>query len=80
MTWLRGNGNFLKAAALVIRDPAYVPNAKIITFGIAHGSDKLDKPWRHLSHPASAVARLRNVNGFNYLGNDSYHVDYGAHV
>lgn len=61
--WLRGYGEFLKAAALVIRDPDYFPHAKIVTFGIAHASDKWDKPWRHISHPASVVARLRNVNG-----------------
>ena len=81
VTWLHGYGEFLKAAALVIRDPHYFPHAKIITFGIAHGSDKWDKPWRHISHPAAVVARLRNVNGFNYLDNNLYHVDgYGTHI
>jgi hypothetical protein len=81
MTALRGYGEFLKAAALVIRDPRYFPDAKIITFGIAHGSDQWDKPQRHISEPARFVARLRNVNGFNYLDNSSYHVDgYGTHV
>jgi hypothetical protein len=80
-TWLRGYGEYLKAAALVIRDPHYFPQAKIITFGIAHGSDKWDNPWRHLSHPAALVARLRNVNGFNYLDNNLYRVDgYGTHI
>lgn len=80
-TWLRGYGEFLKAAALVIRDPNYFPHAKIITFGIAHGSDKWDKPWRHISQPAVVVATLRNMNGFNYLDNALYHVDgYGTHI
>jgi hypothetical protein len=79
--WLRGYGEYLKAAALVIRDPNYFPHAKIVTFGIAHGSDQWDKPWRHISHPAAVVARLRNVNGFNYLDNALYHVDgYGTHI
>jgi hypothetical protein len=77
-TWLQGYGEFLKAAALVIRDPKYFPRAKIITFGMAHASDKWDKPWRHVSHPAALVAALRNVNGFNFLDNSQYHVDgYG---
>ena len=80
-TWLRGYGEFLKAAALVIRDPNYFPHSTIITFGMAHGSDKWDKPWRHMSHPAALVARLRNVNGFNYLDNSQYKVDgYGTHI
>ena len=80
-TWLRGYGEFLKAAALVIRDPNYFPHSKIITFGMAHASDKWDKPWRHMSHPAALVARLRDVNGFNYLENSQYHVDgYGTHI
>ena len=80
-TWLRGYGEFLKTAALVIRDPNCFPHSKILTFGIAHGSDQWDKPWRHLSHPAVIVARLRNLNGFNYLDNTSYHVDgYGTHI
>jgi len=81
VTWLRGYGEFLKAAALVMRDPNYFPHAKIVTFGIAHGSDKWDKPWRHISQPAAVVARLRNVNGFNYLDNTLYHVDgYATHI
>jgi hypothetical protein len=81
MTWLRGYGEFLKAGALVIHDPRYFPQAKIITFGIAHADDRYDRPWHHISHPATVVARLRNVNGFNYLDNSSYQVDgYGTHI
>jgi hypothetical protein len=80
-TWVRGYGEFLKAAALVIRDPRHYPQAKIITFGMAHGSDQWDKPTRHFSNPASVLARLRNVNGFNYFDNAQYHIDgYGTHV
>ena len=72
---------YLQAAALAIGDPNYFPHAKIITFGIAHGSDKWDKPWRHISQPVVVVARLRNVNGFNYLDNALYRVDgYGTHI
>lgn len=74
-------GEFLKTAALIIHDPHYFPEAKIITFGIAHGSDQWDKPPHHISNPARVVAMLRNVNGFNYLNNSQYHVDgYGTHV
>jgi hypothetical protein len=80
-TVLHGYGEYLKTVALIIRDPHYFPEAKIITFGIAHGSDKWDKVHSHISQPASFVARLRNVNGFNYLDNSSYHVDgYGTHI
>jgi hypothetical protein len=80
-TWLRGYGEFFKAAALVIGDPNCFPHSRIITFGIADGSDKWDKPWRHLSEPASVAARLRNVNRFNYLDNSQSHVDeYGTHI
>jgi hypothetical protein len=80
-TWLHGYGEFLKTTAQVIRDPKYFPQAKILTFGIAHGSDQWDKPWRHISHPAAIVAKLRNVNGYNYLDNALYHVDgYGTHI
>jgi hypothetical protein len=80
-TWLRGYGEFPKAAALVIRDANYFPHSKIITFGMAHASDKWDKPWRHMSHPEALVARLRNVNRFNCLDNSQYHVDgYGTRI
>jgi hypothetical protein len=81
VTALRGYGELLKAAALVIRDPKHFPEAKIVTFGIAHASDQWDRPQRHISNPAAFVARLRNVNGVNYLDNASYHVDgYGTHI
>jgi hypothetical protein len=80
ITVLRGYGDFLKTAALIIRD--YFPQAKIVTFGICHSDDRYDKPPHHISHPAANfVARLRNVNGFNYLDNSLYHVDgYGTHI
>jgi len=80
-TAVRGYAHFLKVAAEVIRDPRYFPNAKIITFGIAHGSDRWDKPPHHFSNPARMVALLRNLDGFNYLDNAIYHVDgYGTHI
>ena len=79
-TLLSGYGEFLKTAAIAIRK--YFPNAKIITFGIAHSDDRYDKPAHHISHPAATIiAGLRHVNGFNYLDNSLYHVDgYGAHI
>lgn len=79
--WAHGYGEFLKAGAEVLHDPQYYPQAKIITFGIAHGSDQWDRPPHHISQPARAVAMLRNVKGFNYLDNSTYHVDgYGTHI
>jgi hypothetical protein len=83
MTAVRGYAHFLKTAAEVIHDPHYFPNAKIITFGIAHGSDRWDPPPHphHFSNPARMVALLRNLDGFNYLDNAIYHVDgYGTHI
>ncbi len=80
-TWLRGYGEFLKTGATILHDPAYFPQAKIVTFGIAHGSDQYDNPPHHLSNPAKAVAMLRDVDGFNYLDNAGYHVDaFGTHI
>ena len=81
MTAVRGYAHFLKTAAEVIHDPHYFPNAKIITFGIAHGSDRWDHPPHHFSNPARMIAALRNLDGFNYLDNAIYHVDgYGTHI
>jgi hypothetical protein len=78
-TWLSGYGRFLKTGAEVLHDS--FPQAKIITFGITHASDQWDNPPHHLSKPARVVAMLRNVKGFNYLDNSSYHVDgYGSHI
>ena len=72
-----GYGEFLKTAALVIRDPHYFPQAKIITFGMTHSST----PVGAITEPARFVAMLRNINGFNYLDNAWYHVDgYGTHI
>lgn len=80
-TWLRGYGEFLKAGAAILHEPRYYPDAKIITFGIAHGCDECAGPPKHLSNPARVVARLKNVDGFNYLSNSSYRVDgYGTHI
>ena len=81
MTAVRGYAHFLKTAAEVIHDPRYFPNGKIITFGIAHGSDRWDRPPHHFSNPARMIAMLRNLDGFNYLDNTLYHVDgYGTHI
>ena len=78
MTAVRGYAHFLKTAAEVIH--AHYPNAKILTFGIAHVSD-IDSPPHHFSRPARMIAALRNLDGFNYLDNASYHVDaYGEHI
>lgn len=79
--WLRGYARFLKTGAEVLHDPRYFPSAKIITFGIAHGWAPPHQAPRHIDMPAKAVAMLRNVDGFNYLDNASYHVDgYGTHL
>jgi hypothetical protein len=81
MTAVRGYAHFLRTTAEIIHDPHYFPQAKIITFGIAHGSDRWDRPPHHFSSPARMVAMLRNLDGFNYLDNASYHVDgYGTHI
>ena len=57
------------------------PNAKIITFGIAHSGDYPPNAPNCFSNPARLVAMLRNVDGFNYLDNAEYHVDgYGTHL
>jgi O-glycosyl hydrolase len=80
-TAVRGYAHFLRATAEVIHDQHYFPNAKIITFGIAHSSDRWDTPPHHFSNPARMVALLRNLDGFNYLDNAIYHVDgYGTHI
>jgi hypothetical protein len=78
----RGYARFLQAAAEVIREPRYFPNAKMITSGMAHIDDAWDKPPRHhLPKPAAFVASLRNLDGVNYLSNARYRVDgYGSHI
>ncbi len=80
-TWLRGYGEFLKAGASLLHEPRYYPEAKIITFGIAHGCDTCAGPPQHLSDPAKVVAMLKNVDGFDYIENSSYRIDgYGTHI
>jgi hypothetical protein len=79
-TWLKGYGEFLRTAAEIVHDKNNFPQAKIITFGIAHIPD-MPHMVGHLSNPASYVAMLSNVDGVNYLDNDSYHVDgFGTHL
>ena len=82
LTAARGYARFLEAAAETIRDKRYFPNAKIITFGMAHIDDAWDPPpRRHLPKPAAFVASLRNLDGKNYLSNARYRVDgYGSHM
>ena len=41
-TWLNGYGHFLKTGAEALH--SFFPQAKIITFGITHGSDRWDDP------------------------------------
>lgn len=80
-TWLQGYGKFLKIGATILHDPRYYPEAKIITFGIAHGYTAPGHPPQSLSDPAKIVTMLKNVDGFNYLDNRGYHVDgYGTHI
>jgi hypothetical protein len=80
-TWLRGYGQFLKVGAEILHDPHYFPQAKIITFGMAHSRNIWDNPPHHFEIPANVVAKLRDVDGYNYLDNSSYHVDgLGTHI
>lgn len=80
-TWLKGYGEFLKTGATMLHDPRYYPQAKIVTFGIAHGYTAPGKPPQCLPNPAHAVAMLSNVDGFDYLDNTGYRVDgYGTHI
>jgi hypothetical protein len=78
----RGYARFLQAAAETIRDPRFFPDAKIVTFGIAHADAGWDEhPPHHLPHPAAFVASLKHLDGVNYLSNARYHVDgYGTHI
>ncbi len=78
----RGYARVLQAAAEVIRNPRFFPNAKIITFGMSHADAGWDNaPPHHLPNPAAFVASLRHLDGVNYLSNARYHVDgYGTHI
>jgi hypothetical protein len=79
-TAVRGYAHFLRTAGEIIQDSHYFPNAKIITFGMAHAGSG-DIPPHHFSDPARLVAMLRNLDGFNYLDNSHYHVaGYGTHI
>ena len=80
-TWLHGYGEFLKTGAEILHESNYYPQARIITFGIAHGYTAPGHPPQSLSNPAQVVAMLKNVDGFNYLDNASYRVSgYGTHI
>jgi len=79
VTWLRGYGRFLKTGVEILHEPNYFPEAKIITFGLAHSGDYISDD--SFPHPARMMAMLRNVDGFNYLENKEYKVDgYGTHL
>ena len=81
MTAVRAYARYLKTAATAIR--AYYPSAKILTFSLAAVRDSWDKGigMHHFSNPARMISELRNLDGYNYLDNASYHVDaYGLHV
>ncbi|MCK9915580.1 hypothetical protein MXD81_41125 [Microbacteriaceae bacterium K1510] len=74
-TWLKGYGRFLQTGLGVVHDPRNFPNAKIITFGMAHSGDyRADEAF---PDPARYVAMLRNADGIDYLkGVDGY----GTHL
>jgi hypothetical protein len=57
-TLLRGYRELLKTAAVAIRQ--YFPNAKIITFGIAHSDDRYDKGALTASSDKGARANTRS--------------------
>jgi len=79
MTAVRAYARYLKTSAEAIH--AYYPNAKILTFGLADVLHERDGGMHHFSNPARMIADLRNLDGYNYLDNASYHVDaYGLHV
>jgi hypothetical protein len=81
MAAVRAYARFLKTAAGLIQSQQYYPGSKIITFGLAHASDKWDRPMHHFADPARMIAQLRNLDGFDYLDNPQYHVDgYGEHI
>ena len=74
-TWLNGYGRFLQTGLGVVHDPHNFPDAKIITFGMAHSGDyRADEAF---PDPARYVAMLRNVDGVDDLkGVDGY----GTHL
>jgi len=79
-TWLLGYGKFLQAAAEVLHKPDNYPQAKIITFGMAHIPDAPNAVG-HLSLPAQYVRMLTNVDGDNYLHGKNYDITgFGSHV
>ncbi|WP_157450082.1 hypothetical protein [Bradyrhizobium sp. ARR65] len=74
-TWLKGYGRFLQTGAAIAHASKYFPQAKIITFGMAHSGDS--RSGGAFPAPARYVAMLRDVDGVNYLKD----VDgYGTHL
>jgi hypothetical protein len=75
----RGYAKFLQAAATTIKQ--FFPQAKLVTFGIAHGWTPPGRPSEHLTSPARFIAMLKNVDGVNYIDNPAYRIDgYGTHL
>ncbi len=68
-------GDFLKAAAPVIWGPNGMAAAKIVTFGMAEGSDRWDSPPHHVNNPGRLIVELRNYNDFKYFDNSQYRID-----
>jgi len=80
-TAVMGYAHFLQTVAETVKRPAFYPQAKLITFGIAHGDERYDNPPHHVPHPARMIQMLRDLDGFNYLNNDRYHIDgIGTHI
>jgi len=76
-----GYAHLLRAAATLIHNPAYFPAAPIITFGIAHISDRTDKFNHHITDPDRIIAALQDFGGFNYLDNGDYKISgIGSHI
>ena len=74
---VRAYSKFLYVAATTIKNPTFFPQAKVITFGIAHAGGTSG----HVADPARFIAMLKNVDGINYIDNPAYHVDgYGTHL
>ena len=74
---VRAYAKFLYVAATTIKSPSFFPDAKVITFGIAHAGGTSG----HVSEPARFIAMLKNVDGVNYIDNPAYRIDgYGTHL
>lgn len=76
-----GYAHFLQTVAETVKRPEFYPQAKLITFGIAHGDDRYDNPPHHVPHPARMIQMLRDLDGVDYLDNPRYRIDgIGTHI